>query len=184
MSKEAMKLALDALEDFEDAIRYDNEQDDIGARVCCDVLSYNPHTKDCKAVKAITALREALAEQPAQQEPDWLDKQQTETDWDHVWLLIKAASYASSRGFISGTSNWGSAVSRYMRNESPQQAQHKPLTDEHIQEVVTKAVRERKLSWLGFKKDDQGEYTIPVLSLSDYQMARVIEAAHSIKENI
>lgn len=63
-------------------------------------------------------------EQPAQQqEPDWLDKEQTKTDWDHVWLLIKAASYASSRGFISGTSNWGSAVSRYMRNESPQPAQ-------------------------------------------------------------
>jgi hypothetical protein len=69
MNKEAMKLALEALEDFEDAIRYDNEQDDIGARVCCDVLSYNPHTKDCKAVKAITALREALAAQPAQQGP-------------------------------------------------------------------------------------------------------------------
>lgn len=70
---EAMKLALEALEDFADVIKYDNEQDDIGARVCCDVLSYNPHTKDCKAVKAITALREALAqelrsdEQPARQ---------------------------------------------------------------------------------------------------------------------
>ena len=62
----AIDLALEALEDFEDVIRYDNEQDDIGARVCCDVLSYNPHTKDCKALKAITALREALAEQPAQ----------------------------------------------------------------------------------------------------------------------
>jgi hypothetical protein len=66
----AARKALEALEDFEDAIRYDNEQDDIGARVCCGVLSYNPHAKDCKAVKAITALREALAEQPAPaQEP-------------------------------------------------------------------------------------------------------------------
>ena len=82
------------------------------------------------AEQRAAAFREALAqapteqEQPTQpQEPDWLDKEQTETDWDHVWLLIKAASYASSRGFISGTSNWGSAVSRYMRNESPQPAQ-------------------------------------------------------------
>ena len=66
---------------------------------------------------------EAQLSQPAQQKPDWLDKEQAETDWDHVWLLIKAASYASSRGFISGTTNWGSAVSRYMRNESPQPAQ-------------------------------------------------------------
>jgi hypothetical protein len=67
-----VRQALEALEYFEDAIRYDNEQDDIGARVCCGVLSYNPHEKDCKAVKAITALRQAL-EQPAQQEPvAWL----------------------------------------------------------------------------------------------------------------
>lgn len=58
----------------------------------------------------------------------------------------------------------------------------KPLTDEQIQAAVTNAVRERKLSWLGFRKDDQGEYTIPVLSPSDYQMARAIEAAHGIKE--
>ena len=64
---------------------------------------------------------------PAQQEPDWLNKEQTETDWDHVWLLIKAASYASSKGFVSGTTNWGSAVSRYMRNESPQLAQQEPV---------------------------------------------------------
>ena len=84
----------------------------------------------------------ACPKEPAQQEPDWLDKEQAETDWDHVWLLIKAASYASSRGFISGTTNWGSAVSRYMRNESPQpaQPQQEPaqrtwvgLTDEQIE---------------------------------------------------
>ena len=69
------------------------------------------------------------APQLAQQEPDWLDKEQAETDWDHVWLLIKAASYASSKGFISGTTNWGSAVSRYMRNESPQPAQQQMPDD-------------------------------------------------------
>ena len=58
----------------------------------------------------------------------------------------------------------------------------KPLTDEEIQDVVTRAVRERKLSWLGFEKDDQGTYNIPVLSPADYQFARAIEAAHGIKE--
>jgi hypothetical protein len=64
-----VRQVLEALEDFEDAIRYDNEQDDIGAHVCCGALSYNPHTKNCRVVKAITTLQEALAEQPAQQEP-------------------------------------------------------------------------------------------------------------------
>ena len=71
MTKEAMKPALEALEDFSDVIKYDNENDDIGYRACCHVLSYDSHSKNCKATKAITALQEALAEQPApvQQEP-------------------------------------------------------------------------------------------------------------------
>ena len=60
--------------------------------------------------------------------------------------------------------------------------QRKPLTDEQIQDVATKAVREHKLSWLGFKKDNQGVYNIPVLSPADYKFARAIEAAHGIKE--
>lgn len=67
MTKEAMKPALEALEDFSDVIKYDNENDDIGYRACCHVLSYDSHSKNCKATKAITALQEALAE--PQQEP-------------------------------------------------------------------------------------------------------------------
>ena len=56
MSREAMKLALDALEDLIPLC-------DPGFSVCYDVN------------KAITALREALAEQPAQQEPvAWMTK--------------------------------------------------------------------------------------------------------------
>jgi hypothetical protein len=53
------------------------------------------------------------------QEPDWLDKKAIEPDWSHVWLLIKAASYASSRGHLSGTTNWGAAMSAYLRHETP-----------------------------------------------------------------
>ena len=49
MSREAMKLALEALEEITDEV-------------------FSPY--DNKLGKAITALREALAEQPAQQEPD------------------------------------------------------------------------------------------------------------------
>jgi hypothetical protein len=62
--KEALKLALEALEDFADVIKYDNEQDDIGRKACCGVLSYNPHSESCKAKQAITAIKAALA-QPA-----------------------------------------------------------------------------------------------------------------------
>ena len=49
MSKEAMKLALEALENIEERCTLGAWEDDAG--------------------KAITALKEALAEQPAQQEP-------------------------------------------------------------------------------------------------------------------
>lgn len=39
------------------AIRYFGEDDEIGERVCCGVLSYEPHAADCQAVR----LRSALA---------------------------------------------------------------------------------------------------------------------------
>jgi len=64
---EAMKQALEALEDFVDVIKYDNEQDDIGRRACCDVLSYNPHSESCKAIKSIASLRQAIAELESQE---------------------------------------------------------------------------------------------------------------------
>jgi len=59
--------------------------------------------------------------------------------------------------------------------------QRKPLTDKQIQDVVNNAVRTEKLSWVGYRKDNDDKYTIPVLSPSDYQFARAIEAAHGIK---
>ena len=58
---ESLKLALEALENFVDVIKYDNEQDDIGFRACCYVLSYDQHSENCKATKAITAIKQALA---------------------------------------------------------------------------------------------------------------------------
>ena len=64
--KETLKLALEAAEDFADVIKYDNEEDDIGSKACCGVLSYNPHSESCKAKQAITAIKAALA-QPAQE---------------------------------------------------------------------------------------------------------------------
>jgi hypothetical protein len=58
---EALDLALEALENFADVIKYDNEQDDIGCRACCYVLSYDQHSENCKATKAITAIKQARA---------------------------------------------------------------------------------------------------------------------------
>jgi hypothetical protein len=44
-------------------------------------------------------------------------------------LLIKAASYASSQGHISGTTNWGAAMSAYLRHESKAAAQPAPVQE-------------------------------------------------------
>lgn len=115
--------------------------------------------------EAICDAIDALAEQPAQQQEPV----------GHV------SSVQSGSPLMCNLTEWERKGLIALYTSPP--AQRKPLTDEQIQEVVTKAVRERKLSWLGFKKDDQGEYTIPVLSSSDYQMARAIEAAHKIKGN-
>ena len=60
-TEEALKLSLEALENFADVIKYDNEQDDIGCRACCYVLSYDQHSENCKATKAITVIKQALA---------------------------------------------------------------------------------------------------------------------------
>jgi hypothetical protein len=64
---EAMKQWLETLEDFVDVIKYDNEQDDIGRRACCDVLSYKPHSESCKAKQAITAIKQAIKELESQE---------------------------------------------------------------------------------------------------------------------
>ena len=51
------------------------------------------------------------------------------------------------------------------------------LTDAEIHMAITKAVKEKRLHWLGYSLDDCGSYTIPVLSSAHYQLARVIETA-------
>lgn len=56
------------------------------------------------------------------------------------------------------------------------QAHPAEVTDEQIKEAAVKAVKDGKLSWLGFEKDDQDKYTIPVISKSHYQFARAILA--------
>ena len=58
----------------------------------------------------------------------------------------------------------------------PAQATQVEVTDEQIKEAAVRAAKDGKLSWLGFDKDDQDRYTIPVLSKSHYQFARAILA--------
>ena len=82
MKDEAMKQWLEALEDFVDVIKYDNEQDDIGRRACCDVLSYNPHSESCKAKQAITAIKAALAQPAPVQEPVGYVAENGVVDWN------------------------------------------------------------------------------------------------------
>jgi hypothetical protein len=54
------------------------------------------------------------------------------------------------------------------------------LTRYGIESALTKAIKDRKLSWLGFKEDSGGFFTVPVLSECHYQIAAAIEAAHGI----
>lgn len=58
--------------------------------------------------------------------------------------------------------------------------QRSPLTDEQIVAVVKAAVAEGRLPWVGFTTDEEGLYTIPVLSESHIKLIRLIEAAHGI----
>ena len=51
------------------------------------------------------------------------------------------------------------------------------LTDEQLQQAIIDGVKAGKISWLGYKKDDEGRFTIPVISKSDMQLSRAIESA-------
>lgn len=42
--------------------RYDSEDDEIGCRSCCNVLSYKPHEEDCYVMHAQRALAAMVGE--------------------------------------------------------------------------------------------------------------------------
>ena len=71
---------------------------------------------------------------------------------------------------------YDSIADRYFR-----EAAQTGVTDEQIKEAATKAVKAGKLSWLGFEKDDQDKYTLPVISKSHYQFARAILALRPLQ---
>lgn len=65
----AMRMALEALEALVQHIEYCGDEDEVGVFVCCGEVSYRPHSAFCKTTKAITALREQLA----QPQGEWVD---------------------------------------------------------------------------------------------------------------
>ena len=120
---EQMKQWLEALEDFVDVIKYDNEQDDIGSRACCDVLSYNPHSESCKAIKSIASLRQAIKELESQEPVAWrLESGKA------VWLWFERTDPEAN----SALPNDVTATPLYAH---PPQRTWVGLTDEEIAEI-------------------------------------------------
>ena len=106
--KEAMKLALEALE-----AERDNYQDWDGKDGAPEYI-----------YEAITALREALAEQPAQQEPEIVQRVKR---YAGKTLRTARNPNITARECIE-LANWIAAA--------PQPAQRKPLTDKEIWQLV------------------------------------------------
>ena len=153
MSKEAMTLALEALEAVtKEMLALRDELAERGGRPTTNVFHQrlwdSSHTAyaDKAIPAAITALREALAEQPAQQEPV-------------AWMHPDGRVWTFGRGLDKSTFT----IPLY----APPPAQRKPLTDEQID----------KLPW----GPHEGNPVTFAEGLRDF--ARAIEAAHGIKEN-
>ena len=107
MSKEAMKLALEALEEIESYYGYDRS---VGA------MASSMYEASNLAKITSTRIREALAEQPAQQEPvamheDWYD-----------------SNSCGHCGMVGGHT-------KTCRHYTSPPAQRKPLTDEQIEDI-------------------------------------------------
>lgn len=51
------------------------------------------------------------------------------------------------------------------------------LTDKQIEEIAYSACKEHELSWVGFKEDAEGFFTVPALSQCHFQLVRAILAA-------
>lgn len=57
------------------------------------------------------------------------------------------------------------------------------LTEEEIRDIAKNAIRNGKLTWAGFDLDENGEYRIPVLSKSHYQLIYAVLEHIKGKEN-
>jgi hypothetical protein len=138
MSKEAMKLALEALE-----------------TVVVDVKT-TPTAYEAQR-QAITALREALAEQPEQQEPVAM--------WDGKYQI----EFGNLSAYKHGEHSW---IPLYT---SPP-AQRKPLTDEQILRLVP-GLQDCLCDPYDYNNSGDDYASIPKDMI---RLARAIEAAHGI----
>ncbi len=132
MSKEAMKLALEALEE---SLGYVEEEAENAQRLYGQYPTRQARIQGLKDdvrkhMHAITALREALAEQPApvQQEPVGMVKDLfTNSAWDKLDVR------GSTKVYFSAT---------------PQPAQRKPMTDDELADLWYK----QSLDWMEFAR--------------------------------
>jgi len=120
---------------------------------------------------AMTNMGQAIAEAEKQEPYGWVSQHTTKGMYE--WQFNKERS-----GVYPDT-----AISILPVYTHPQ-PKREPLTDEEIQLTVNQAVSANTLSWLGYKKDDDGKYTVPVLSPSDFQFARAIEAKLKQKNHV
>jgi len=56
----AIRLAHIQLVEYTNSAEYLNEHDEVGARNCCHVLTYEGHSKDCDAMEALKAVERVL----------------------------------------------------------------------------------------------------------------------------
>lgn len=126
--------------------------------------------------------REQEHESPAATDAIAVLRQMLDALQHEMWAWSGASGYPpdSAPARTQAAHAAGAALLARWRAPQAPAASGVPLTDEQIEAAIASAVRNGSLSWLGFKKDDAGKYTLPVLSKSDFQAARAIEAAHGI----
>ena len=122
-ARQALEVLLDSIDDVRDCLN--NILPHAGyARYDRRIEAYKEQiAKHEKAIADLTAaMRQAIEQQPAA--PDWSD----------VSKLIEAASRASSSGYLTGTTNWASAVIKHLGAKPA--AQWVGLTKENINHYV------------------------------------------------
>lgn len=154
---EAMKLALEALE-----------------RLWSDGFEGYPAASH---ESAITAIKEALAEQPAQQEPVALPEKIYEfvptpepAKWHHPECEGECIACLIERVVQEA---YGSQGLGYLQRHLTSPPSRRPLTDEEIWDEVKAADLDWQTGW-SLDEDASNRYIT---------FARAIEAAHGIKEN-